>query len=217
MSPDRNGEGPWLRDRPRGTMKLIPHHQDGEHSRREYRSPDGAWRVVRLPAPPERTAALGGSRTPRGPRRRLALPCLLRASARRVGLPGHHGRGGGGRERYGQEGRRSVVGEEAPGGLLGRELGEEVTCPFGLTARPARGLAASRRVPDEQVVDMAAADGSTVHRLVELLKLERDRPPEFQDGGAAVRAWARRVRELEGLLWRVQADENRPSGRAFRA
>ena len=28
-------------------MKLIPHHQDGEHSRREYRSPDGAWRVVR--------------------------------------------------------------------------------------------------------------------------------------------------------------------------
>jgi len=41
-----------------------------------------------------------------------------------------------------------------------------------------------------------------VHRLVELLKLERDRPPEFQDGGAAVRAWARRVRELEGLLRR---------------
>ena len=27
-------------------MKLIPHHQDGER-RREYRSPDGAWRVVR--------------------------------------------------------------------------------------------------------------------------------------------------------------------------
>ena len=29
-------------------MKLIPHHQDdNEHGRREYRSPDGAWRVVR--------------------------------------------------------------------------------------------------------------------------------------------------------------------------
>ena len=45
------------------------------------------------------TAALGGSRTPRGPRQRLALPCRLRASARRAGLPGHHGPGAGGRAR----------------------------------------------------------------------------------------------------------------------
>ena len=29
-------------------MKLIPHHlDDNGHGRREYRSPDGAWRVVR--------------------------------------------------------------------------------------------------------------------------------------------------------------------------
>ena len=29
-------------------MKLIPHHlDDNEHGQREYRSPDGAWRVVR--------------------------------------------------------------------------------------------------------------------------------------------------------------------------
>ena len=81
------------------------------------------------------------------------------------------------------------------------------------SATRARLLAASRRVPDEQVVDMAAADGSTVHRLVELLKLERDRPPEFQDGGAAVRAWARRVRELEGLVAAGRAGGVAPAGR----
>ena len=28
-------------------MKLIPHHQDDKAGRREYRSPDGTWRVVR--------------------------------------------------------------------------------------------------------------------------------------------------------------------------
>ena len=38
-----------------GTMKLIPHHQDDKHGPREYRSPDGAWRVVRTRRP-------GGSR-----------------------------------------------------------------------------------------------------------------------------------------------------------
>lgn len=32
----------------RRKMKLILHHQDDdEHGRREYRSPDGTWRVVR--------------------------------------------------------------------------------------------------------------------------------------------------------------------------
>ena len=33
------------------TMKLIPHHPDDRHGRREYRSPDGAWRVVRTRRP----------------------------------------------------------------------------------------------------------------------------------------------------------------------
>ena len=28
-------------------MKLIPHHQDDKYGPREYRSPDGTWRVVR--------------------------------------------------------------------------------------------------------------------------------------------------------------------------
>ena len=32
-----------------GTMKLIPHHQDDKYGPREYRSPDGTWRVVRTP------------------------------------------------------------------------------------------------------------------------------------------------------------------------
>ena len=31
-------------------MKLIPHHQDDKAGRREYRSPDGTWRVVPGPA-----------------------------------------------------------------------------------------------------------------------------------------------------------------------
>ena len=79
-------------------MKLIPHHQDDKHGTREYRSPDGAWRVVADPPPrrkPERAAALGGSRALRGPRRRLAPPRCLRAPAGRSGLPGHHDRGAG--------------------------------------------------------------------------------------------------------------------------
>ena len=46
---------------------------------------------------PERTAPLGGSRTPRGPRP-VALPRRLRAPARRAGIPGHHDRNPGGRE-----------------------------------------------------------------------------------------------------------------------
>ena len=41
-----------------GTMKLIPHHQDDKHGTREYRSPDGAWRVVQTRRP-------GGSRNAR--------------------------------------------------------------------------------------------------------------------------------------------------------
>ena len=32
-----------------GTMKLIPYHQDDKDGSREYRSPDGTWRVVRTP------------------------------------------------------------------------------------------------------------------------------------------------------------------------
>ena len=39
-------------------MKLIPHHQDDRHGRREYRSPDGTWRVVRTRRP-------GGNRNER--------------------------------------------------------------------------------------------------------------------------------------------------------
>jgi hypothetical protein len=42
----------------RSTMKLIPHHQDDKHGTREYRSPDGAWRVVPTRRP-------GGSRNAR--------------------------------------------------------------------------------------------------------------------------------------------------------
>ena len=32
-------------------MKLIPHHQDDKYGPREYRSPDGTWRVVRTRPP----------------------------------------------------------------------------------------------------------------------------------------------------------------------
>ena len=39
-------------------MKLIPHHQDDKHGTREYRSPDGPWRVVQTRRP-------GGSRNAR--------------------------------------------------------------------------------------------------------------------------------------------------------
>ena len=84
-------------------MKLIPHHQDDKYDPREYRSPDGTWRVVRTRPPgrkPERPAALGGSRALRGPRRRLASSRRLRAPAGRAGLPGHHGRDTGERERH---------------------------------------------------------------------------------------------------------------------
>ena len=35
-------------------MKLIPHHQDDKYGRRDYRSPDGTWRVVRT-LPPGRS------------------------------------------------------------------------------------------------------------------------------------------------------------------
>ena len=85
------------------TMRLIPHHQDDKYGPREYRSPDGAWRVVRTPRPGgsrNDAAALGGPRAPRGPRRRLVPSRRLRAPAGRAGLPGHHGRSVGGRERH---------------------------------------------------------------------------------------------------------------------
>ncbi len=39
-------------------MKLIPHHQDDKPGPREYRSPDGIWRVVRTRHP-------GGNRNER--------------------------------------------------------------------------------------------------------------------------------------------------------
>ena len=32
-------------------MKLIPHHQDDKAGRREYRSPDGTWRVTTAATP----------------------------------------------------------------------------------------------------------------------------------------------------------------------
>ena len=32
-------------------MKLIPHHQGDKHGHREYRSPDGTWKVVRTRRP----------------------------------------------------------------------------------------------------------------------------------------------------------------------
>ena len=40
------------------TMRLIPHHQDDKYGPREYRSPDGTWRVVQTRRP-------GGSRNDR--------------------------------------------------------------------------------------------------------------------------------------------------------
>ena len=46
----------------------------------------------------------------------------------------------------------------------------------------------------------AAADRAVLDILVDLLRLERDRPPEFIDGGVSARAWAQRVRELEEQL-----------------
>ena len=39
-------------------MKLIPHHQGDKHGHREYRSPDGTWKVVRTRRP-------GGNRNER--------------------------------------------------------------------------------------------------------------------------------------------------------
>ena len=39
-------------------MKLIPHHQGDKHGHREYRSPDGTWKVVR-------TRRSGGNRNER--------------------------------------------------------------------------------------------------------------------------------------------------------
>ena len=84
-------------------MKLIPHHQDDKHGTREYRSPERRLASRADPPPwrkPERAAALGGSRALRGPRRRLASSRRLRAPTGRAGLPGHHGRSVGGRERH---------------------------------------------------------------------------------------------------------------------
>ena len=52
-------------------MKLIPHHQDDKHGTREYRSPDGAWRVVQTRRP-------GGSRNAR-PRWEVHERCEGRA------------------------------------------------------------------------------------------------------------------------------------------
>ena len=52
-------------------MKLIPHHQDDKYGPREYRSPDGTWRVVR-------TRPSGGSRNPR-PRWEVHERCEDRA------------------------------------------------------------------------------------------------------------------------------------------
>ena len=85
------------------TMRLIPQHQDGQVRPPRVPLADGTWRVVRTRRPgrePERPAALGGPRAPRGSRRRLAASRRLRAPSCRAGLPGHHGRGIGERERH---------------------------------------------------------------------------------------------------------------------
>ena len=58
-------------------MKLIPHHQDDKHGPREYRSPDGTWRVLRTRRP-------GGGRNDR-PRWEVPGPA---AGARGQPLPG---------------------------------------------------------------------------------------------------------------------------------
>ena len=84
-------------------MKLIPHHQGRQA--RHPRVPLAGRRLASRADPPprrkpERAAALGGSRALRGPRRRLASSRRLRAPAGRAGLPGHHGRSAGGRERH---------------------------------------------------------------------------------------------------------------------
>ncbi len=86
-------------------MKLIPHHQDDKHDT------DGAWRVVQTRRP-------GGSRNARprwevhehceGRGRRLASSRRLRAPTGRAGLPGHHGRSVGGRERHDSTRRRET-------------------------------------------------------------------------------------------------------------
>ena len=57
-------------------MRLIPHHQDDRH-RREYRSPDGTWRVVRTRRP-------GGNRNER-PRWEVHEHCHAAFERRRDG------------------------------------------------------------------------------------------------------------------------------------
>ena len=62
---------------------------------------------------------------------------------------------------------------------------------------------------DRQVTageSMSNDERSTVHVLVELLNLERDRPPEFQDAGQPAHAWQQRVAELEKRLHRHAHD-----------
>ena len=58
-------------------MRLIPHHQDDRH-RREYRSPDGTWRVVRTRRP-------GGNRNER-PRWEVREHCHAAFERRRDAL-----------------------------------------------------------------------------------------------------------------------------------
>ena len=62
----------------------------------------------------------------------------------------------------------------------------------------------------------AATDQAVIALLVDLLRLERDRPPEFLDGGVSASAWLQRVRELEEQLrerapdvWRAVKSERR--------
>ena len=102
-------------------MKLIPHHQDDKYGPREYRSPDGTWRVVRTSPPAgagtpghagrftnvARTALAAGIITPPFERRRDALVFLDTTAAtpgnenittappRRREPPGIAGRAGG--------------------------------------------------------------------------------------------------------------------------
>ena len=118
-----------------GTMKLIPHHQDDKHGTREYRSPDGAWRVVQTRRP-------GGSRNAR-PRWEVHERC--------------EGRGAGWRHHAAFERRRdALVFLDTTAAASG---GESVTTGARQAARDPRTLAGTpvrvRPAPDTEGADHA--------------------------------------------------------------
>ena len=117
-----------------GTVKLIPHHQDDKHGTREYRSPDGAWRVVQTRRP-------GGSRNAR-PRWEVHERC--------------EGRGAGWRHHAAFERRRdALVFLDTTAAASG---GESVTTAPAKAARDPRTLAGTTPVqpaPDAEGADHA--------------------------------------------------------------